>query len=61
MIALSITEEDVDSCGDWLTKEAAKKFIDNDCTHVKCDGITNEAEVITFEDGTKGVLLGEDV
>lgn len=63
---LKITEGDLSgTCQDWLTDEAAAKFIEGNCTHLSFEeGAAKElieAEVISFPSGGKGVLLGETI
>lgn len=61
MKTLEVNDEDFDCCGDWLQLSAADKFITGEYTHVSCEGEVIECEVISFDDGTKGVALGEQI
>lgn len=59
MKCLVIKHNDFDINSDWLTDEAAKTFIDGKFTHIICANEVVETEVIKFDNGGYGVMLGE--
>lgn len=62
---LSITENEVDPYGDWLVGAAVCRFKAGisgmPYTHVQIEREVLEAELIEFQDGSPGVMLGEQI
>jgi len=52
-------DNDFDVYGDCLIGAAVNAFIKGSCTHVQDGNNLMEAEIVTFQDGTKGVMIGE--
>ena len=60
---LEVEDDDsnFDIYNDWLVGDCAKKAIDGQYTHIKCGTSIIEIEIVTFQDGEKAVMLGEDI
>lgn len=63
MKILEVKDSDFDNdCGDYLEGEAAKKFVEENYTHMKEEGhIYSAGTIIKHDDGTYSVSVGEDL
>ena len=63
MKILDVTDSDFDQdCGDYLEGTAAKKFVEEDYTHVRESGfLYTMSAPILHEDGSYSVLIDEQI